>query len=265
MALASGAACRPAPGRATWAWHARGCLRLPSLWLQCVPCSWCAAMPPGPEAHCCCVGLTLDPKPPWPEARCCCLGSTLDPQPPGPEAFCCYRSQGLSLKASVEQFSHTMTAQADLRVEAAHLRRFYANFWPVRDSVSLSVHPSFYRSLVGTCPRTAGMICMPAVRCNQPRFSALNTLAAPPPSPARAHKGSSECVAKYVQVTAPCPVPGYESDRVLVETFEQGESVARYINTLSPFNTQVRPADTRSLQRPDAGWPLPPPWGGSYF
>ena len=36
--------------------------------------------------------------------------------------------QGLSLEQSVSQFSHTMTAQADLRVEAAHLRRFLHNF-----------------------------------------------------------------------------------------------------------------------------------------
>lgn len=36
--------------------------------------------------------------------------------------------QGLSLEQSVSQFSNTMTAQADLRVEAAHLRRFLHNF-----------------------------------------------------------------------------------------------------------------------------------------
>ena len=35
---------------------------------------------------------------------------------------------GLSLRQTLEQFSASMTAQVDMRVEAAHLRRFYANF-----------------------------------------------------------------------------------------------------------------------------------------
>lgn len=41
----------------------------------------------------------------------------------------------LSLPETVAQFSSTMTAQADLRVEAAHLRRFYANFAQVAHKV----------------------------------------------------------------------------------------------------------------------------------
>lgn len=36
--------------------------------------------------------------------------------------------RGLSLRESVSQFSHTMTAQTDLRVEATHALRFYNNF-----------------------------------------------------------------------------------------------------------------------------------------
>lgn len=36
--------------------------------------------------------------------------------------------RGLSLRESVAQFSHTMTAQTDLRVEAVHALRFYNNF-----------------------------------------------------------------------------------------------------------------------------------------
>ena len=44
--------------------------------------------------------------------------------------------KGLSLKESLAQFSSTMTAQTDLRVEAAHLRRFFRNFVPVRGSVT---------------------------------------------------------------------------------------------------------------------------------
>lgn len=43
--------------------------------------------------------------------------------------------QGLSLKESVSQFSSTMTAQTDLRVEAAHLERFGANFASVSTQV----------------------------------------------------------------------------------------------------------------------------------
>jgi predicted unusual protein kinase regulating ubiquinone biosynthesis (AarF/ABC1/UbiB family) len=44
--------------------------------------------------------------------------------------------QGLSLEQSVSQFSNTMTAQADLRVEAAHLRRFLYNFRALSDSIT---------------------------------------------------------------------------------------------------------------------------------
>lgn len=44
--------------------------------------------------------------------------------------------KGLSLKESLAQFSSTMTAQTDLRVEAAHLRRFFRNFAAVRGSVT---------------------------------------------------------------------------------------------------------------------------------
>lgn len=43
--------------------------------------------------------------------------------------------KGLGLKDTVSQFSHTMTAQADLRVEAAHLARFYSNFEKLSASV----------------------------------------------------------------------------------------------------------------------------------
>jgi hypothetical protein len=39
--------------------------------------------------------------------------------------------KGLSLRETVSQFSHTMTAQADLRVEAAHIARFARDFAPV--------------------------------------------------------------------------------------------------------------------------------------
>ena len=44
--------------------------------------------------------------------------------------------RGLNLKASLEQFSATMTAQTDLRVESAHLRRFFRNFAAVRSAVT---------------------------------------------------------------------------------------------------------------------------------
>ena len=66
--------------------------------------------------------------------------------------------RSLNLKGSLEQFSATMTAQTDLRVEAVHLRRFFRNFVGVRQAV-----------------------------------------------------------------TPPFPLPGYESESVLVETFEAGE------------------------------------------
>ncbi|EFJ43831.1 hypothetical protein VOLCADRAFT_106661 [Volvox carteri f. nagariensis] len=44
--------------------------------------------------------------------------------------------RSLSLPETVSQFSSTMTAQADLRVEAAHLRRFYFNFSRVAEQVT---------------------------------------------------------------------------------------------------------------------------------
>ncbi|KAI7844981.1 hypothetical protein COHA_001347 [Chlorella ohadii] len=53
--------------------------------------------------------------------------------------------RSLNLSDSVAQFSHTMTAQADLRVEAAHLRRFYENFKAVGSSVRVP------RPLPGLC------------------------------------------------------------------------------------------------------------------
>ncbi|KXZ56229.1 hypothetical protein GPECTOR_1g2 [Gonium pectorale] len=44
--------------------------------------------------------------------------------------------RSLSLPETVSQFSASMTAQADLRVEAAHLRRFHANFARVAGQVT---------------------------------------------------------------------------------------------------------------------------------
>jgi predicted unusual protein kinase regulating ubiquinone biosynthesis (AarF/ABC1/UbiB family) len=44
--------------------------------------------------------------------------------------------KGLSLKESLAQFSSSMTAQTDLRVEYAHLKRFFTNFASVRESVT---------------------------------------------------------------------------------------------------------------------------------
>ncbi|CAL8461811.1 g1342 [Coccomyxa elongata] len=40
-------------------------------------------------------------------------------------------------------------------------------------------------------------------------------------------------------VTPPLPVPGMATEAVLVETFEAGESVAKYIRQPSPYNTQI--------------------------
>lgn len=80
----------------------------------------------------------------------------------------------LPLNESVSQFSSTMTAQTDFRVEAAHIRRFYQNFESVRHSV---VIPQIVEDLV--------------------------------------------------------------SESVLVETFEPGESVSRFIKTPSEMNTKI--------------------------
>ena len=54
----------------------------------------------------------------------------------GPDSLQFKSLKGLSLKESLAQFSSTMTAQTDLRVEAAHLRRFFRNFASVRASVT---------------------------------------------------------------------------------------------------------------------------------
>ncbi len=45
--------------------------------------------------------------------------------------------QGLSVQESVSQFSHTMTAQTDLRVEAVHALRFANNFASTRGAVAV--------------------------------------------------------------------------------------------------------------------------------
>ena len=90
--------------------------------------------------------------------------------------MCASHPQGLSLEQSVSQFSHTMTAQADLRVEAAHLRRFLHNFG----------------SMLGS-------------------------------------------------ITSPEPVEPWVTEAVLVESFEPGASVDRYIQDPAPFNTKVLP------------------------
>lgn len=83
--------------------------------------------------------------------------------------------RGFSLQESLAQFSATMTAQADLRVEAEHIRRFCRNFAPVAASV---VFPSVVEDV--------------------------------PPSAS-----------------------------VLVETFERGSSVTRYMRAPAPFNPQI--------------------------
>lgn len=49
--------------------------------------------------------------------------------------------RGLKLRETLSQFSHTMTAQTDLRVEAAHLARFAAEFAHVRSQVRPSWPP----------------------------------------------------------------------------------------------------------------------------
>lgn len=82
--------------------------------------------------------------------------------------------KSLNLSDSVAQFSHTMTAQTDLRVEAEHLRRFYNNFKGVGSSVRV-----------------------------------------------------------------PEPIAGYCTEDVLVETFEPGKSVAHFVRTPHPQNTQI--------------------------
>ncbi|KAL6758164.1 ABC1 family-domain-containing protein, partial [Haematococcus lacustris] len=53
--------------------------------------------------------------------------------------------RALNLRDTLAQFSHTMTAQADLRVEAAHLARFATNFAGVKDQV---VIPQLFPSLL---------------------------------------------------------------------------------------------------------------------
>jgi hypothetical protein len=41
------------------------------------------------------------------------------------------------------------------------------------------------------------------------------------------------------QVTTPQPVPGYATEEVLVETFEEGIGVAHYMRCAGPLNTQI--------------------------
>jgi len=82
--------------------------------------------------------------------------------------------KNLPLEESVSQFSNTMTAQTDFRVEAAHIKRFGESFAPVSNSV---VIPTLIDELV--------------------------------------------------------------SESVLVETFEEGFSVSRFIKNPSELNTRI--------------------------
>lgn len=82
--------------------------------------------------------------------------------------------KGLPLKESVSQFSHTMTAQADLRVEAVHVQRMFENFECAKESI---VIPTLVHDLV--------------------------------------------------------------SESVIVETFEEGKSVAHFIKNPGPRNPEI--------------------------
>ena len=82
--------------------------------------------------------------------------------------------KNLPLRESVSQFSNTMTAQTDFRVEAAHIRRFGQNFESVKNAI---VIPRVIEELV--------------------------------------------------------------SESVLVETYEEGVSVARFIKAPSELNTKI--------------------------
>ncbi|KAF6250401.1 ABC1 family-domain-containing protein [Scenedesmus sp. NREL 46B-D3] len=83
--------------------------------------------------------------------------------------------RGLSLRESVAQFSHTMTAQTDLRVEGVHALRF--------------------------------------------------------------SKTSQVGVASSVQI--PRPIPGLVSQQALVETYEPGLGVAKYMKRRTPINAHI--------------------------
>ncbi|KAF6247246.1 ABC1-domain-containing protein [Scenedesmus sp. NREL 46B-D3] len=82
--------------------------------------------------------------------------------------------RGLSLRESVAQFSHTMTAQTDLRVEGVHALRFSNNFSGVASSVQI-----------------------------------------------------------------PRPIPGLVSQQALVETYEPGLGVAKYMKRRTPINAHI--------------------------
>lgn len=93
--------------------------------------------------------------------------------------------RGLPVRESVAQFSHTMTAQADLRVEAVHALRFHNNFagrlgrcihgcsssWVTSRSASHSC--SCWHSM-------ALLACMYALRCTWPGLLNPLRLALPP-------------------------------------------------------------------------------------
>jgi hypothetical protein len=78
--------------------------------------------------------------------------------------------RGLSLRESVAQFSHTMTAQTDLRVEAVHALRFHTNFAGEQAGAVLAAVPCASCSCSLAClprrPRSFTHACM-ATPCAQ--------------------------------------------------------------------------------------------------
>lgn len=150
--------------------------------------------------------------------------------------------QSLNLSDSVSQFSHTMTAQADLRVEAEHLRRFYRNF----ATVSSSVHVP--QPIAGE--RRQGAV-LPARQPPAARHLAASSAtavwcgAAPRPAWCLAWLDRRHAHPPNLSCSPPPPlITGYCTEAVLVESYEPGQSVSTFIQNPHPQNTQVGAQDS---------------------
>ena len=149
--------------------------------------------------------------------------------------------KSLNLKGSLEQFSATMTAQTDLRVEAVHLRRFFRNFVAVRASVTPPFPLPGYEAesvLIETFEQGEALAMSgPCQVMVQPMLGLKAGC-----KPASFFRNF---VAVRASVTPPFPLPGYEAESVLIQTFEQGGALAMACPLMLPTASCSRSRGSR--------------------
>lgn len=139
--------------------------------------------------------------------------------------------RSLPLKETVSQFSASMGAQADLRVEAAHLERFHNAFASGRQVIcSALTEPQTVISCCCVCCwlcQLYGGGSADIPHCAHHPLSAATF--------SSLHLSCHNCM----QARIPVPFVKLVSESVLVESFEAGEAVSRYIEAPTPMNTSI--------------------------